>query len=735
MKYLVATIIAVFFCINLSAQKADAGKTAILILQKKLKSGRDAPPQVDILNKIGRQYLYFNEDSSLYYGQKALGISQAIDYPNGIAEAYLLLTKAHYQKSEFSKAFSAVYSAQAAFRSLENETGKALCDYEIGRIHFGLKNTDSTFYYIENAIPKLDPEEYYATIANAKFVLALSHWREGDYAEGLSSIDETIEAYEQHNDSMDLPAALNSLGAMHWGLANYSSALESFFDALIISEKIGFNEDKKIIYYNNIGMVYFDWENKTKALEYFQMAERLIPTSTDKVGIAYTYLNLGTYYLEMGKISKAQGLLEKSKEKYAEINDRNGVCLCELKIGQCLQENQDFDSAKEKYLRALEIAGLTGHKHRQALSFYHLSLNETGRSNLPQALDYAQSSLDIAEKGQYKDLLNLLYQNLSEIYEGLGQFPLSLEMLKKSMAYKDEINKEKVAVQYEIMQLSHKNTQREYENQQLKVQNDLRGSTILYGGIVVVLILLLLVGTSIYFLSVSKRNKQLRLANQTKDKIFSVVAHDLRGPIGNLNSMIELMTIENVDIDYNKTLNLFKPIVANLYNMLENLLMWARANLGKIEIQKQAIQLNAAINETIAILANESEQKSVVIEFSPVSDFTVFADPDLLQIVIRNLLNNAIKFSYENGKVEILTQVINKLAVVTIIDHGVGISEENQKKMFAGKLQNQGTQKEKGSGLGLVLCKELVEKNHGTLWVESSEGNGSEFSFSIPMGK
>lgn len=306
-------------------------------------------------------------------------------------------------------------------------------------------------------------------------------------------------------------------------------------------------------------------------------------------------------------------------------------------------------------------------------------------------------------------------------------------MLQKAMGVKDQIYREKIAVQYNIMDLTYENQLKEYENSRLKSENLLKQRSLYFMYGAVLLILAALIAVSFLYFKLKKKKKELQIANQDKDKIFSIVAHDLRSPVGTLNSMIEILIAEDHGLNYPEILKKFKPVIAGSFDMLENLLVWAKSNLGKLETNPVILPVNKIIGETISLFSHFSQGKSITVKNETDQEIKVMADRILLETVTRNLLKNAIKFTPENGSITIKSSVKNKHAVISVIDNGVGIPRDVQHTILKGFYHSEGTQNEKGTGLGLMLSKELAEKNGGSLWFSSIEDQGSTFSFSIPL--
>ncbi len=234
-----------------------------------------------------------------------------------------------------------------------------------------------------------------------------------------------------------------------------------------------------------------------------------------------------------------------------------------------------------------------------------------------------------------------------------------------------------------------------------------------------------------------KSEKNLRIANATKDKFFSIIAHDLKNPFNAIMGFAHLLNEEYDgfgDDDRKRFIKNIWEAAENTYKLVENLLQWSRAQTGKIPFHADKIDLSTVANENISILKPNAERKGVKL-FSEISfDSNVLGDINMLTTVIRNLLSNAIKFTNSGDKVVISCRFTENMAEVCVKDHGVGISKENQKKLFqfGEQYKTEGTSNERGTGLGLILCKEFIDRHKGKIWVESKPGEGSNFYFTVP---
>jgi signal transduction histidine kinase len=232
--------------------------------------------------------------------------------------------------------------------------------------------------------------------------------------------------------------------------------------------------------------------------------------------------------------------------------------------------------------------------------------------------------------------------------------------------------------------------------------------------------------------------QKLKILNETKDKLFSIIGHDLRGPIGGFKLLIEILLSDDDYSDSKSLKEILQTIqktATSTYSLLENLLDWAKSQRNEIVFNPQKNSFEETILCTVDLFEETFKNKGIKIKYNIPKNSTVFADKNMLLTILRNLISNAIKFTPNGKKIQISVVQNNDEHVVTIKDEGVGINPENLTKIFkeAEHVSTYGTSGEKGTGLGLLLCKDFITKHNGKIWVESELNKGSAVSFTLPI--
>lgn len=240
--------------------------------------------------------------------------------------------------------------------------------------------------------------------------------------------------------------------------------------------------------------------------------------------------------------------------------------------------------------------------------------------------------------------------------------------------------------------------------------------------------------------AIKKYSKELEELNAEKDKFFSIISHDLRSPFQGLLGISNIIKEEYDNLSHDEVklfINNLYNSAKNLFNLIENLLQWSRIQRGKLDLKPSTIELYEEVLYIINLLQQNAANKNIKLTNTISQNIFVESDINVLTSTLQNLISNAIKFTKNGGEIKISSEMLDEFIQVTVMDNGVGISEENLQKLFRvdSQVSTLGTEREAGTGLGLVICKELIERQGGKIWVKSKLGEGSAFSFTLPVSK
>ena len=444
---------------------------------------------------------------------------------------------------------------------------------------------------------------------------------------------------------------------------------------------------------------------------------------------------------------------------YDEINDLKEQANVFSLIGNLYHNYNNFDKSLEYHKISLKLHKQIGNNKGVAYSSNSIGEIYMKYYQSKEAKDYLLTAFDRANKCKDRSLQKITAENLFEYFSNQGDYKKALEYYREysSTQYEsmvDQIDKDKIA-EFEANYQISKNKD---EIKSLKAYN--RQQTIVIYLFVALIILAGIIG---YIANrnikirkeatqaLTKKNDELkeinyklketevtlRDLNLTKDKIFNIISNDLRTPFNHMKLMSSklLDSFDQTKIKEQKNLSKnIKDLSFQTYNLVENILLWSASQSGKTKFSPRLFNVKELLDHSLTKLSEKLVEKNVKIIFNLDSTSKAFADTATITEVFKNLFSNAIKFSYPEGKITISTREKKYLVELEISDEGVGMSKTNLHKIF--RLDNNflalGTAQEKGAGIGLLLCKEYVEKNGGKIWADSEEGKGSSFYITIP---
>ena len=591
----------------------------------------------------------------------------------------------------------------------------------------------------------------YSLSGKAQYYLA-------NYDSALNDWKYALEIYEEIQDDKCIAEQYNNIGVWYYSAASdYEKALDYYLLSLKKREEI--NDSVGIAYsLTNIGNIYYKQNRRNKAIESFEKALFFAKAVNDKKIISILLNNLGAEYEEFKKdYDKALDYYIKSAEIKKELNNKTSLAVTYGSIGNLYKETEKYNKALEYYNKALELLIVSSNKHYRALIYNNIAGVYKENAKYNKALSYLNKSLEIAIEINDKSLLRDDYKDFSEIFALLHNYEKAFLYQKKYIAFSDSIFNEESDQRMKEMEVKYETEKKEKENEILKTQqqvNELelekktnRQYYLIAGTLILLLLAIIIFGR--YRLKqktnliLEETNRKLSLSEQnlkesvtTKDKFFSIIAHDLRNPLSSL-SLVSQVLDENINELTSQKLKYYIGSINNaansLLDLVENLLNWARTQTHKISITPKSFDLYNIIDQNVSLLKFNAEKKSIQIKNNIKEGTIIIADINLLTTVIRNLLANALKFTDNNGSVEINMKEKSKYFEVYVSDTGIGISENDLDRLFRIDIDTTsiGDSSEKGTGLGLILCKEFIEMIGGNIRAESELGKGSSFIFTV----
>lgn len=528
-------------------------------------------------------------------------------------------------------------------------------------------------------------------------------------------------------------------------------AIKYASELLLIAEKEG---DLKYLDLASsfLGEAYFYMDEIDKSIEFFEKFLEINIEQDDIDGIAAAYNNLGIVYRYIEKYETAIQYYLESLAIKEKLKDTAGLSTTLNNIGVLYFHMENYQDALDYYNRSYDLEKKLHNKAGIATSLLNIGEVQGMLNNYSKALSCFQQSIEISEQIKDNYTLEINYKCLYNMYKQKINFQKALYYYELYTELKNERLSQESRKEVAELEIQYETAKKEKEISLLNRQNEL-GRTIIFvlsGGFLVITILLFLLHRqgrekkkALQLLSVKNRKiteqtKSLNRLNITKDKFFSIISHDLKSTIGGFMAQTEFLAddFKNQPPD-----NMHDLIIKmnhssqQLYRLLENLLEWSKAQTGSIKVQPESFSPKKLIEEILPLFNDLMQEKKItaIVKINP--DIKVFADVNMISTVFRNLITNAIKFSHPNSKFKIASKIQQGFAEFEVADQGVGISKKNQEKLFNidQSFTTQGTKHEKGSGLGLIICKEFIELNQGKIWVESIPGSGSVFKFTLKL--
>ncbi len=634
----------------------------------------------------------------------------------------LELIDALYKANSYRKAQQYIENTERLSKALNDKKGIATVNYYKALIY----DVDNDYY---NAMDHYNrSRKYYSQIGDSLGVakvnnsIGLIEIKRGNYATGLKNSLSAIHTFEKRNLKEDLSAAYNNLGKAYYSTNQIEKSLEYNMKALAVREQLHDSAGIKISMYN-IAKLYSQRKEHWKAIEYYEKTLRCLDTTLDKNILGEILPNIGSEYVRFRNYNKAKPYLYKGLKFNRKNNNKNGVLSALNTLGEMNMQLNKLKTAAIQIDEANTIANDINNK-KELLKNYKLHRDldsirgryqnafswQSKYYDLKQKLTKEQQlkTTNISEDKSYKNTSNITSIELNSNEDlkkvdkehnslGLITYLLGTALLIITALFLLFYFKRKDSFQLNKT-LKDKNTRLTLKNNELTAQSD-----------------------------------HLQEVNNIKDRLFSIVSHDLKDSISSIKGFIDLLKEDSISQE--EFYDLVPELSENADSasqLLYNLLNWSKSQMQNLEPNAELFNIQDIFRNKIGLVEHKIEQKHIIIIDESRKDF-IYADKSMIEIVIQNLITNAVKFTRINDSITVSNSDHNGKSLICVEDTGVGISKENIKKLFADStFSTRGTNNEKGTGLGLSICKELVELNKGRIWVESTVGKGTKFYIELP---
>lgn len=543
------------------------------------------------------------------------------------------------------------------------------------------------------------------------------------------------------------------IGVIYYEFGNYNHSIEWHLQSLELSKKQE-NAFALGASYNNIGLVYDDLGDYDKALDYYGLASNTYISGEDDPQIAAIFNNIGSAYFMKELYDSSLIYYQKSYQ----LREKNGIGYNSSlnNLGLIYTTMNMPDSATYYLLRGVE-----NNRKSNNLRGLTLSLNSLGELYADQeenvrALESWKEAYDLSVQSDFLNAQSSILANLANLEENLNHNKSALQYLKLKIEVDKALSKDEKLKQIERAITRQKlENQRVFHLQELEAsktqfegkifQSNLQRNILLFLGITLLVLVIILYSVlmksrrkshkiEVNNAIINAQNKRLNKLNITKENMFSIIAHDLRSPLVSLKSYLKLQqdsAFENDPDEQQEQSKRMNHSLDNVLELMDNLLAWSSGSRERIRMNLGKMHLFPVVSENIRLMDVAIQAKELSIELNVDSDVQIIADKNMMSTVIRNVLNNAVKFSPIGGIIRIQHQLKGDYHCINVIDQGPGVSLKNQERLFVPGEQLKKSE-ESGSGLGLIICHDFLERHNGSIsYINTTRG--ANFEIQIPV--
>lgn len=533
----------------------------------------------------------------------------------------------------------------------------------------------------------------------------------------IASVQQDVKLAKESEAKSDFNQAsryYHKAATAYWAINDLENATLCFTKAADMAEAIG-NQNAIYILNTNLGLLYTEMENYSEACSCFSCAAEAAQRMSRKADYTSSLINLANVKYEYKKYDEALVVLSKAEENAKELNDLKLL----RNIYSVLTKIYDKHNNREESARYFDLFSAISQKLQQET----LQQKEAEVQHKVSQAATRVKQVEAEKQATEKELVEK-----------------DFELMRKQQI----LEKSEQTTREQLMQINLLNKERELQQEIIRHQNQMRN---VYLGVIA---LILLFAGYIYYNyrekkrankllqqknnEITKQAQQLKELNQLKDKLFSIIAHDLRSPLGSLVTLLKL-TKEGyfTEEGFKEIVDELSKNVGYTSELLENLLNWAQSQMQGLKVKPTIFKVSTIVDDKFELYKEQAQAKGIKLINSIDPKVTAYADGSMIDLVLRNLIANAIKFCEQGDMITVSAVDVDEMLQVSVCDTGLGMSPVNVRKLFGKEIfSTKGTLNERGSGLGLLLCKDFIALNGGAIWAESLEGEGSEFFFTLP---
>jgi signal transduction histidine kinase len=587
-------------------------------------------------------------------------------------------------------------SALTAAKALNNRSLEMRAYYTQGRVNAALGKRDLALSDYDSALKLSEASG--------------DNWYKGEILYHIGAIKrsggEEIEALEYFNASLQacrlsdnfkiMGSSYSMMGVIFRVNGLYDRAIEYIVTSKLNYEKAGFSEGYAWAAYN-LGRIYSDLNLPQKALEYFQEAAKIYSNQAsidgNENGIAICYEQIGLLKLASGNFVEAQQYIDSTLNIYTANKSEYGLSNSQKNLGLIAYSMGNYDLAEKHLNKSLEVKKEIGDLLSLPTIYEYLGLCHIGKGRLQDGFTSLRKGLDLAISNNQTRIQLNIYSELTRAYLSINDLKNAIICQNKQIEIQNLMLTGGANIKFEQLQTIYEIDKQNGQIIELEKQNEINSLLIKQQRVsqqvlIIGVLIALLFSITVYWFynKIRHKNLELKESNAAKDKFFAIIAHDLRSPIGNLASFMEHLNEtfnERSPAELKQIILSLSKSAENVSGLLENLLIWAQSQLNRIEFKPLQIKLTDAINSSIKGLKPTADGKQIDIRLELNDQLTIWADPDMVQTILRNIIGNAIKFTPRGGLVIIKTDTLDiNTILISITDTGVGIEKSALTKIF-----------------------------------------------------
>jgi len=716
--------------------------------------------RVEVLRRLSLRLRHAPGNEGLAIAEQAMALADSLGDKKGMAWAHYAMGINYREKRAYELAHQAFDQALLYFESNGSAADRITVLSNVGRLYRqeGRLREALTFYHRALAFLKEGGDRN--TEAMTQIWIGICYDRLGEHDPAVVHFKAALSLYEASSSKRGMARALNNLGIAYVNRGMPDKALDYYLRALHLKEDLG-QKRSMATTLNNIGIVYKKLNQLEKALDYYTRSMVIKDSLGNENGVAVSLNNIGIIHMDIGDYIQALAHFEKALAMKRQIGVETGVPGILNNIGRVnALQNRPY-RALSYFKRSLALKEKRDDRRGIAETLNHIGCIHIELNELHRARAVLDRGRILCKQLKLRDRLLYNYECTHRLALKQRDYAKAQAVFYDYSALKDSIFSDRSAKAVAELETRYQLQMKESEIELLKRDNTIQTLSLnrhrliknfsLMGGVLFFCVALLLVNRNRSKARINKvlkaantkittQKEELELLNTTKDRFFSLIAHDLKSPILAQLSGTRLLSRSLEEMDAEEVKSIVIEMGKNtekLYRLLENLLQWARAQMGSLECQPQQIHFDVMINSIIAPFMSLADQKQITLSWQCSDNFTLWADTNMLRSIIQNLLSNAIKFTPHGGTVTVTATGDKEGGKVSVFDSGVGISSRRINKLLhvGEHVSTEGTDAEKGTGLGLLLCQEFVRMHNGTLHITSQVGQGTHVCFTLPTVK